>query len=75
MHVIAFSSSARPEWRWRLMTYAGDIVEESREVFGTIAAAISAGAIRSEELRVRSLSRPVLEYAASLHRGAYDGHR
>jgi hypothetical protein len=63
MHVIAFSTPSRPEWRWRLISYAGDIVEESREIFPCIADAIGAGAVRSEELRVRDSreSLPVYE--------------
>jgi hypothetical protein len=69
MHVIAFSSPSRPAWRWRLISYAGDIVEESRDVFRSIAEAIGAGAVRSEELRVRDISQPVLPYAGSLRRG------
>ena len=55
MHVIAFSTPSRPSWRWRLISYAGDIVEESRDAFGSISDAIGAGALRSEELRIRDM--------------------
>jgi hypothetical protein len=43
VHVIAFSTPMQPHWRWRIVNYAGEIVEESREVFPTIAAAVAEG--------------------------------
>ncbi|HEY3066998.1 MAG TPA: hypothetical protein VGL09_14490 [Methylomirabilota bacterium] len=46
MNVMAFSTPARPEWRWRIVSYAGEIVEESRETFSTIAAAVARGTER-----------------------------
>jgi hypothetical protein len=46
MNVMAFSTPAHPEWRWRIVSYAGEIVEESRETFSTIAAAVARGTER-----------------------------
>ena len=43
MQVVAISSSILPEWRWRIMDYSGAILEESRERFATISAAVAAG--------------------------------
>jgi hypothetical protein len=33
-------------WRWRIVNYAGEIVEESRETFATIASAVEHGSKR-----------------------------
>ena len=46
MQVTAFSTAARPEWRWRICDYGGEIVEESHAHFLTIAAAVAQGAER-----------------------------
>lgn len=43
MQVTAFSTPSEPRWRWRIVNYAGDVIEESREVFPTIAAAVAGG--------------------------------
>lgn len=50
MQVIAFSTATRPEWRWRIVDYAGEMVEESSNVFRTIADAVSAGNVRLQNL-------------------------
>jgi hypothetical protein len=47
MQVTAFSTAARPEWRWRICGYGGEIIEESHDHFLTIAAAVAQGAKRS----------------------------
>jgi hypothetical protein len=44
MHVVAISSPAHPEWRFRIIDYTGVILEESRERFATLSAAVAAGA-------------------------------
>jgi hypothetical protein len=46
MQVTAFSTPTRPEWRWRICDYGGEIIEESYERFLTIAAAVAQGAQR-----------------------------
>ena len=53
MQVAAIS---KPEdslhWRWRIVNYAGEVVEESRENFATIANAVEQGSKRLRELNV-----------------------
>jgi hypothetical protein len=60
MQVVAFSTPAHPEWRWRIMDYAGEIIEESRDGFATITAAVVAGTAHLVRLRLidRSNSMP-----------------
>jgi len=43
MQVTAFSTPQQPNWRWRIVNYAGEIVEESRTTFATIALAVQDG--------------------------------
>ena len=57
MQVIAFSTPSRPEWRWRLVNYAGEVVEESFETFASIAIAITDGTRRMNALNVEDVSR------------------
>ena len=60
MQVTAFSTPSSPEWRWRIVNYAGDVIEESRETFRTIATAVASGTQRLTQLNIpdRSVSRP-----------------
>ena len=37
MQVIAFSTPTCPDWRWRIVNYAGEVIEESQSTFRTIA--------------------------------------
>ena len=46
MQVTAFSTPVRPGWRWRICDYGGATLEESRDHFLTIAAAVARGAER-----------------------------
>ena len=57
MQVLAFSTPARSEWRWRIVNLSGNIVEESREGYGSIAAAVAVGAERADELTRRELAQ------------------
>ena len=43
MQVVAISTPRNPEWRWRIMNYGGEILEESQAAFPSIAAAVAAG--------------------------------
>ena len=52
MQVTAFSTPAQPHWRWRISKYSGEVVEESRDVFRTIAVALDAGRTRLAEMDV-----------------------
>ena len=44
-------------WRWRIVNYAGEVVEESMETFLTIAVAVAEGTKRLTELNI--VDRPV----------------
>jgi hypothetical protein len=46
VNVIAFSTPRRPGWRWRIVNYAGETVEESEASFATISGAVVEGAKR-----------------------------
>ncbi|MEK7715615.1 MAG: hypothetical protein AAB387_09210 [candidate division NC10 bacterium] len=67
MQVTAFSTPARPEWRWRIVNYAGEMVEESRETFPTIAAAVARGTRRRIEMNVVDRAEPVRGYRSTSH--------
>jgi hypothetical protein len=56
MQVVAFSSPSNPEWRWRIVDYSGVIVEESRDRFATISAAVAAGTARLVRMNVSDLA-------------------
>ena len=51
MNVFAFSSPRAPDWRWRIVDYGGETLEESSTSFLTLALAMAAGA---ERLHIRS---------------------
>jgi hypothetical protein len=48
MNVIAVSIPGQPDWRWRIVDYQGETVEESHTSLPTIAAAVAEG---NERLR------------------------
>jgi hypothetical protein len=52
MHVAAFSSPLSPDWRWRIVSYEGEMVAESHQTFPTIAAAVASGTQRLIEMNV-----------------------
>jgi len=52
VQVAAFSTPSRPDWRWRIVTYAGEVVEESLETFATIADALARGSARLRSLDI-----------------------
>ena len=56
MQVVAFCTPARPEWRWRIVNYSGEMVEESYQTFLSIATAVTDGTRRMDELSVRDLA-------------------
>jgi hypothetical protein len=68
--VAAFSTPNRPDWRWRIVNYAGEVVEESHEGFSTIAAAVAMGTRRLAQLNVvdRSERRPIWRRTPHLRR-------
>jgi hypothetical protein len=52
MQVTAISNPRHPLWRWRITDYAGELVEESRDDFATISAAVAAGTKRMVSMNV-----------------------
>ena len=61
MQVAAVSTPGRPEWRWRIANYAGEVIEESRNSFGTIAAALA----EHPELRAAEDAEPAADTTAA----------
>jgi hypothetical protein len=52
VQVVAFSTPLNPAWRWRIVSYSGEQIEESREEFVTIGAALAKGWRRLRELDI-----------------------
>ena len=67
MQVTAFSTPTRPDWRWRIVNYAGETIEESRDVFPTIAAAVARGTEHLTRLNVVDRSAPVRAWRSTSH--------
>ncbi len=67
MQVVAFSSPASPEWRWRIVNYAGEVVEESREGFPTISAAVANGTKWLIRMNVVDRSAPTRSWRSTSH--------
>ncbi len=67
MHVVAVSSPAQPEWRWRIVNYAGDVIEESGETFRTIARAVAEGTARLGKLNLVDRSVSPRMYRSTTH--------
>ena len=53
MNVVAVSTPASPGWRWRILDYSGQMVEESDGTFGSIESALAHGV---ERIRARDKS-------------------
>jgi hypothetical protein len=67
MQVLAFSTTASGRWRWRIVNYGGEMIEESREQYPTIAEAVTQGTGRLTEMNVQDISR--MERSFSPRRG------
>ena len=67
MQVVAFSTPARPDWRWRIVNYAGEVIEESRATFRTIAIAVEDGTRRLAEMNVVDRSTPARIFRSTSH--------
>jgi hypothetical protein len=52
VNVVAFSSPRYPDWRWRIVNYAGETVEESHASFPTIKRALAEGNQRMEDMNL-----------------------
>jgi hypothetical protein len=49
---VAFSTPSSKGWCWRIVDYAGELVEESRERFPTIGEAVALGAKRLGQMNL-----------------------
>ncbi len=58
MDVLAFSTPTQRDWRWRIVDYRGETVEESSTVFTTIAEAVAEGRERLQQHVDRDLDAP-----------------
>jgi hypothetical protein len=67
MQVAAVSIPGSPGWRWRVVNYAGDMIEESRETFPTISIAVAHGKKRHAEMDIVDRSVPTLAYRSVPH--------
>jgi hypothetical protein len=65
--VTAFSTPTKPNWRWRIVNYAGEVVEESRDEFRTIAAAVAEGTKRLVAMDAVDRSEPVRNWRSTSH--------
>jgi hypothetical protein len=65
MQVTAISTPAAPDWRWRIVNYAGEILEESRDSFSTIAAAVASGTERLVSLNIVDRSAPPIDWRST----------
>ena len=67
MQVAAFSVPDRPGWRWRLVNYSGEMVEESRDTFPSIGTAVADGKERLAKMDGVDRSKPVSAYRPNPH--------
>jgi hypothetical protein len=67
MQVTAFSTPMDPNWRWRIVNYAGETLEESRETFPTIASAVAHGTKRLMEMNIVDRSVAVRSHRSTSH--------
>ncbi len=67
MQVVAVSTPAQPGWCWRIVNYAGEVVEESSRTFRTIAGAVAEGTVRLGELNIVDRSAPPRTYRSTTH--------
>jgi hypothetical protein len=66
MQVGAVSSPGAPDWRWRIVNYAGETIEESPVSFATIALAMADGRKRLLQLDI-DRSAPRAPYRSTYH--------
>lgn len=60
MNVLAFSTPRASDWRWRIVDFEGETLEESSASFPTIAEAVAAGTERLQLRRNRDRQLPSL---------------
>jgi hypothetical protein len=52
----------QPDWRWRIINNAGEVVEESSARFQSIAEAVAEGAKRLVRMKAVDRSQPLPEH-------------
>jgi hypothetical protein len=57
--VTAFNTPRNPAWRWRIVNYAGETIEESRDGYPSIGAALAQGGEKLAAMNVVDRSQPV----------------
>lgn len=67
MQVAAFATPQDHGWRWRIVNYAGEVIEESADTFGSIAAAVAKGSARLVKLNVVDKSEPSRPWRRTSH--------
>ncbi len=67
MQVIAVATPSRPDWRWRIVNYAGEMIEESSTSYPTIAMAVTVGTERLAEMNALDLSARANPYRSTSH--------
>jgi hypothetical protein len=65
MNVVAISTPRSTDWRWRIVNYSGEVVEESHAGFPSISSAIAEGAKRLLEMNAIELPVGPSVYARS----------
>ncbi len=67
MNVLAFSTPPNLDWRWRIVNYAGEMIEESQASFPTIAGAVAEGRKRLLEMNSPDRSVPRSFYRSTTY--------
>ena len=67
MQVGAFATPTSGGWRWRIVDYAGEIVQESHSTFPTIGEAVAQGNKRLAEMNVVDRSVAPRPYRSTSH--------
>src|SRR5215510_11911659 len=67
MHVVAVSIPTRPDWCWRIVNSAGEIIEESRQAYPSIARAVAEGRVRLGQMDVVDRSVPARPRRTTSH--------
>ena len=67
MQVAAFARPQDRGWRWRIVNYAGEVIEESSDTFASIQTAVAKGSARLLSLNVVDRSEPSRPWRRTSH--------
>lgn len=59
MQVTAVLTPDQPNWRWRIVNDAGEVIEESQDCFQNIGEAVAAGGKRLAKMEAADRSEPL----------------